>query len=279
MTKNNRFKKVVRTYQHVFNVPYMTALNAVSQPFVITPEMVALADQIREMGKTGLVLISGKTGSGKTYLQHYLSTSLGQARVIEQDKNGEVELIAPSLISTKNNLFKETNQLPVENEKNSYLLFNDETFEKHNVGAKSALLKYLRMRPDVLSLPEIRSNESFSYFHDLAMIPMSGHLVLANIHSSGVYDSLNRLINIFVNKKVIKEPFAEEAERFIKDGLSLIVDVDRVCVDGKSLIVLSTYVVDEEGIKFWRQGTLGFYLKSQGFVSAAEKKEQFLKLL
>ncbi len=286
MTKNNRFKKIVRAYQHSFDVPYMTALNAVSQPFVITPEMFALADRIRGLKPYGLVLITGKSGTGKTYLQHYLSNNLGSHRVIEQDKDEEIEkFVAPLLMASEKNLSKEDILTLSKDLKNPVVSvnlvapFHGDALDKLETETKSVLVEYLRMRPDVLSLPEIRGNESFQYLKDLFMIPTHGTSVLTNIHGGNPADALDRLMRVFVNKKVISSPYAEEADEFVKYGVSLIVDVDRVRADGKSLITLSTYEVNDAVRQAWRQGTLDFYLKEQGFISASDKKEQLLKLI
>ncbi len=246
MTKNNRFKKEVRAYQTLFGVPYMEALSKVSKPFVVTPSMEELALVVTETLKRpgAVVLIGGSTGSGKTYLQHYLANESARAglKVIENDNNREIENYIPALDGT--------------NDKNGIgpVLINSDVH-----GIEETAVQSLRMAPDAITIPELRSSLEV----DLLMrTAQTGSGVMSTIHSTNASDTLARFCNL---------GFTYGPENFVKDHVRLVVDVTRLRVGEKSLMVTSYFSVDKEVAESVHSKQLGSILEYKGFVPAVSK--------
>lgn len=269
MTKNNRFKQEVRAYQRAFDVPYMKALDAVSKPFIITPDMESLLEPLQDLMRNRhgvMTLIAGRTNSGKTYLQHYLATEMSKQsyRVIELDSNDELKnWVIPSL--------EKSRSLGEFSDNLSVLIKSDSSNAKGDdmVGGS------LRMAPDLISLPELRD---LGQFENTVVGLSSGTNFLGAIHSSGnYYSAIQRYIQLF--RPNFLNYFDEKmpADNFIRHTLGMVIDVDRVRVNGKSFVFASHYVMDMDLFQAWSQGNLEEALRSRGFVSAQEKKEKFLQ--
>lgn len=266
MTKNNRFKKVVRAYQNAFNVPYMTALDAVSKPFLVTPEMEQMAEKIRSLIGGGIVLIGGSAGSGKTFFQHYLTRSLGDKRVIEQDQYGEIQQYIEPLYSSNKNVPNSLNVVIPES-----FLQEKPDFEKFGT--------YFRLRPDVISLPEFRGSESNEYLKTFCATPGLGSLIVTNIHATSSPSSiLNRLIRILVNNTAIQDN-SFKIKQFIKNNVKLVIQLDRSFIDGKSMISVSSFEITDEVIEAWSNNNLDNFLITQGYVTAKDKMKNILEKL
>ncbi|NNC90486.1 MAG: Flp pilus assembly complex ATPase component TadA [Akkermansiaceae bacterium] len=122
---------------------------------------------------SGIILVTGPTGSGK-------STSIASCLQWVNSR------MARHIVTIED---------PIE-----YLFHNDKSyFSQREILADTdsfavALRSSLRQSPDIVLLGEIRDEES-------ALIALraaeTGHLVLSTLHSSGVTDTLERLINLF----------------------------------------------------------------------------------
>ncbi len=120
--------------------------------------------------KTGMILFTGPTGSGKT-------TSLYS--------------ILKELQSESLNIM--TIEDPVE-----YRLDGITQVEVNNlagIGFASALRSFLRQDPDVLLVGEIRDMETAQI---AARAAQTGHLVLSTLHSNNVFEAIHRLNNLGV---------------------------------------------------------------------------------
>ncbi|PAF49725.1 hypothetical protein BKH43_06445 [Helicobacter sp. 13S00401-1] len=124
--------------------------------------------------KSGLILISGPTGSGKTTtlytcLEH-INKGAKKIVTIEDPVEKDIEGISQCEV-------------------------------KENFGFEVALKYVLRQDPDVIMIGEIRDKETLAL---ALMAALSGHLVLASIHSSSVFSIIQRLRNLGAKKHVLK---------------------------------------------------------------------------
>ena len=120
--------------------------------------------------KTGMILFTGPTGSGKT-------TSL--------------YAILKEIMSETLNII--TVEDPVEYRLNS--ITQVEVNELAGVSFSSALRSFLRQDPDVILIGEIRDQETAQI---AARAAQTGHLVLSTLHSNSVFEAIHRLNNLGV---------------------------------------------------------------------------------
>lgn len=118
--------------------------------------------------KSGMILFTGPTGSGKT-------TSL--------------YAILHELIKEPINIM--TIEDPVEYRINS--ITQVEVNELAGITFSSSLRAFLRLDPDVILVGEIRDSETAQI---AARASQTGHLVLSTLHSNDVFESLRRLKNL-----------------------------------------------------------------------------------
>lgn len=271
MTKNNRFKKEVRAYQHLFGVPYMQALEAVSKPFVVTPEMERLVLLVREAfvssSSGGLVLVSGLTGAGKTFLQHYLAVGLATSglRVISQDDYDDeiFKHVAPVLKG--NRVVKPVvvphmiNPLP-------------DSVKEFKVSDVAGFLR--RVSPEVVGMPELREPvEVLDLVNSLVFRDLN---VLTSLHASSPGQALGRF-RAYANVGAEREELVGfDGTRFTRDSVRMVVDVSRARVGNKSFLSVSPLVTTPEVFDFWESGRLNEYLVESGFVSASQKRDTVL---
>lgn len=122
--------------------------------------------------KSGLFIVSGPTGSGKSTTLYSLITEL--------NKNKDYNIITvedPVEISIEQCLQIELN-------------------EELGITYKSSLKQILRHDPDVIIIGEIRDEETAKIAITCAL---TGHLVLTTVHSSNVEMTILRLINLNVS--------------------------------------------------------------------------------
>ncbi len=131
--------------------------------------------QLKELAQSprGLVIITGPTGSGKSTTQasmidHRNSTQSGHIITIE-DPVEFVYTDKQSIVSQRE------------------VGIDTLTFE-------NALKNALRQAPDVISVGEIRDLETAV---TALIMAETGHLVLATLHASNTYQSLERLVSLF----------------------------------------------------------------------------------
>jgi twitching motility protein PilU len=125
------------------------------------------------MGKRGLVLVVGATGSGKSttiaaMLDHRNTNRSGHILTVEDP----IEF-----------LFKH---------KKSLVNQREVGLDTHSWG--EALKNAMRQAPDCILIGEIRDKETMSAAISYAQ---TGHLCLATLHANNAYHALNRIINFF----------------------------------------------------------------------------------
>ncbi|HXB23787.1 MAG TPA: ATPase, T2SS/T4P/T4SS family [Gemmatimonadaceae bacterium] len=125
--------------------------------------------------KEGIVVVTGPTGSGKT-------TTLYAA--LKEIANGEVNVI--------------TVEDPVEYELPGITQIQVET--KRGVTFASALRAVLRQDPDVIFVGEIRDSETAQIAVQAAM---TGHLVLATLHTNDAASAVSRLSDLGLDRPSI----------------------------------------------------------------------------
>ena len=159
-------------------------LEKLGLPSGLYRQLISLSD------KTGLILLAGATGTGKSttiaaLLKKYLQTEGGYAFTIEDP----IEMPLDGIYHMQNGdlgLCKQTTP-------------PDGKWEE---GIKSAL----RSKPRYIYLGEIRSPESAE---ELLRAATSGHLVFSTIHSNNVGDAINALAK-YASSKNISEEMAYE---------------------------------------------------------------------
>jgi twitching motility protein PilT len=123
--------------------------------------------------RSGLILVTGTTGSGK-------STTLASA-LDELNQTRQSHIV--------------TLEDPIEYFfQNNHSFFSQRELNSDTDQFATALRAALRQNPDVIMIGEIRDEETA----ELALrASETGHLVLSTLHSSGVVESIERLGNLF----------------------------------------------------------------------------------
>ncbi|MFP4687676.1 MAG: GspE/PulE family protein [bacterium] len=119
---------------------------------------------------TGMVLITGPTGSGKT-------TTLYSAL---EERNDESISIT-------------TAEDPVEANLEGICQVSCGSEEEEGVSFAAALKSFLRQDPDIIMVGEIRDKETGEIAIEAAM---TGHLVLSTLHTNSSAETVNRLLNM-----------------------------------------------------------------------------------
>jgi len=130
----------------------------------------AVADSLGQVIQTqqGLVLITGPTGSGKSTTLYSLLNRLNRPEVKLVSIEDPVELNISGV-----------NQIQVD--------------EEYGVSFAAALKTVLRQDPDVIMVGEIRDAETAQL---AAQAALTGHLVLATLHTSSAASAITRLYNL-----------------------------------------------------------------------------------
>jgi twitching motility protein PilT len=164
-----------------FRVNIMRQLNGMGAVFRVIPSNAKTADElklptaVRDLGKmnNGLILVTGKTGSGK-------STTL--AAMIDE-------------INTREKGHILTIEDPIEFvHKRKNCLISQREIGVHAATFSSALLSALREDPDVILVGELRDLETMSIAVTAAEM---GIMVMGTLHTNGAAATVDRLINAF----------------------------------------------------------------------------------
>ena len=127
--------------------------------------------------KSGMIIFSGPTGSGKSTSLYSLLNKLNDEKrnIISIEDPVEINILGINQISIN---------------------------EKIGLTFQSALRSILRQDPDIIMLGEIRDNETAKMAVRAAI---TGHLVLTTLHTNDSFSSINRLRDLSVEDYLIKQ--------------------------------------------------------------------------
>ncbi len=197
---------------------------------ILTPSQLGLppvTERLVKNNSRGLILISGRTGSGKTTtlasLLGYLSKIINGVIISIEDPIEYLQEKSPCIIKQRE--------------------LGDDT-----VSYASALRNALRQNPDVLTIGEVLDKETIEL---LLTAAESGMLVLTTIHSATVSQVLDRIVSFF----------PVEAQKHILTRLSLVLkgiivqDLFPRIIGEEGLVLASeVFLVNETGKKIIREG-------------------------
>lgn len=168
-----------------FRVNVMRQLNGMGAVFRAIPSTAKTAEELKlppsvmEMCKinSGLILVTGKTGSGKS------TTLAAMIDDINQREKGHILTIEDPIefVHTRKNCLISQREIGV-----------------HAASFSSALLSALREDPDVILVGELRDLETMSIAVTAAEM---GILVMATLHTNGAAATVDRLVNAFPSDK------------------------------------------------------------------------------
>ena len=157
--------------------------------------------------KNGLIVICGPTGAGKS------TTAAALLLDIEKEHNGSVKIL--SLEDPPEYIIPGVTQIQID--------------EKINNSFANTLVHVFRQDPDVLMIGEIRDETSATVAVRAAI---TGHLVIATLHTSSAAGVLLRLENLGVSRSlivsVLKGVIVQELNHF-KGHVNLMADVCVPC--------------------------------------------------
>lgn len=125
--------------------------------------------------KNGTIIVTGPTGSGKTTTLYSMLTTLNtpERKIITLEDPIEYEL--------------------------SWVI-QSEVDEKKNYTYSTGLKALLRQDPDIIMIGEIRDLESATIAMQAAM---TGHLVLTTLHTKSAWETIERLMNMWVPNYIL----------------------------------------------------------------------------
>jgi twitching motility protein PilT len=164
-----------------FRVNIMRQLNGMGAVFRVIPSKARTADElklpeaVRNLCKvnSGLILVTGKTGSGKS------TTLAAMVDDINTREKGHILTIEDPIefVHTRKNCLISQREIGV-----------------HATSFSSALLSALREDPDVILVGELRDLETMSIAVTAAE---TGILVMGTLHTNGAAATVDRLVNAF----------------------------------------------------------------------------------
>ena len=229
--KDSRYQMASGGYLRVNLYRAMGKLSAAIRPIkAIIPPLDSLGlptDLVRTwiQRRSGLILVTGTTGSGKSTTLAAALDELNQTR-----RSHIVTLEDPIEYFFQNN----------------YSFFSQRELNSDTDKFATALRAALRQNPDVIMIGEIRDEETA----ELALrASETGHLVISTLHSSGVVESIERLGNLF------PENSGSTSRMLLSRQLIGIVTQNLLPgIDG-SLKLVSEYLQNEGAIRQWiREG-------------------------
>lgn len=157
------FSMVIRSYQKFNENMTLNDLNYLEKPRSIIKNII-------EKNSYGVFLVTGPTGSGKTTTIYTILN--------EQFK--------------KNNLKIKTAEDPVEIEINGVdqCQINEKGEEKNHITYINLLKSFMRQRPDIIAIGEIRDSEVAKTTIEAAL---TGHRVISTLHTNNINSTFTRL--------------------------------------------------------------------------------------
>jgi len=130
----------------------------------------------------GIILITGKTNSGKSTLLYCILASLYEEGRRIKSIESPVEVVAP---------FSQVD-----------LTATEDAEEKYRMTREIAVAALLRQDPDVVLIQEIRTSAEVEEFIELGL---KGHLAYSTIHTGSVQETILRLLKSIGDQKVLRE--------------------------------------------------------------------------
>jgi twitching motility protein PilT len=184
-----------------FRVNVMRQLNGMGGVFRVIPSKARTADElklpdaVRNLCKvnSGLVLVTGKTGSGKS------TTLAAMIDDINTREKGHILTIEDPIefVHTRKNCLISQREIGV-----------------HSPSFSSALLSALREDPDVILVGELRDAETIRMAMTAAE---TGHLVLGTLHTTSAVKTIDRLIDALPAEE------REQTKSFLSQSLLAVV--------------------------------------------------------
>jgi len=162
--KNNLVENIVI---RIMNPPNYLNLEILFKP----QDLLLIQNEMKK--SSGLILISGSTGSGKTTTLYTMLNALSESKIYTIED--PIESYYPNLIQ---------------------LQIND----RQDLTFNSALKQVLRHDPNIIVIGEIRDETEAKAALRCAL---TGHLVLSTIHSNSAVKTIDRLINLGLTKNEI----------------------------------------------------------------------------
>lgn len=128
--------------------------------------------------RSGLTIISGPTGSGKTTTLHAILENISQENKLK-------------VISLED---------PVEIQSDTYLQL--QINEKMNFDYEEGIKQLLRHDPDVIMIGEVRDQQTAK---SLIRCALSGHMVFTTLHAKSCKEALMRLLDLGVKENDLRE--------------------------------------------------------------------------
>ena len=168
-------------------------LRVQSRSFSLTQLGLSVADRNcmqRHVGQmSGIVLLTGPTGCGKTTTLYALLAGLNRPEISIATVEDPVEYEMPGLAQTEVN-------------------------EKRGLGFDLAIRSLMRQDPNVLLIGEIRDSASA---HAAARAALTGHLVLATLHTNSAQSAIPRLMDLGLSEQILGEVIvAVAAQRLVR---------------------------------------------------------------
>jgi Tfp pilus assembly pilus retraction ATPase PilT len=130
----------------------------------------------------GIVLITGKTNSGKSTLLYCILAALYEEGRRIKSIESPVEVVAP---------FSQVD-----------LTATEDAEEKYRMTREIAVAALLRQDPDVVLIQEIRTKDEVEEYIELGL---KGHLAYSTIHTGSVQETILRLLKSIGDQKVLRE--------------------------------------------------------------------------
>ncbi|MFA6135153.1 MAG: PilT/PilU family type 4a pilus ATPase [Phycisphaerae bacterium] len=146
-----------------------------SEPAIRTRAELGLPPVIDELARkpSGLVIITGPTGVGKTTTFHYMIDLINaESRYKIVTIEDPIEYVHPF--------------------KRSIVIQQELLSDVHSFG--DALVHVLRQDPDVIGIGELRDRDTI---HTALMAAETGHLVIATLHTPSTVELLQRMVSTF----------------------------------------------------------------------------------
>lgn len=172
-------------------------MKTLEQVGILEPELVRFRNLLSH--REGIVVVTGPTGSGKTTTLYAALQSIHEEGINIMTVEDPIEYEVPGFT-----------QIQVE--------------PKQGVTFASALRAILRQDPDVILVGEIRDGETAQI---AAQASMTGHLVLATLHTNDALATIGRLLDLGLERGIVAESLrGAVAQRLVR----------RLCPECKELI-------------------------------------------